>query len=101
MKVILLRDVPKVGQRYEVKEVAPGYGRNFIIARGFGLAVTAANLKQVESLKAGATAERQVREELLLKSVADLEKVSIEIKAKANPEGHLFASIHAKQIVEA
>ena len=52
MKVILTRDVARVGRAGEVKELADGYANNFIIARGLGLAATPANLQRVEQERA-------------------------------------------------
>lgn len=101
MKVILLKDLAKVGQAYEVKDVADGYGRNLIIARGLGLAATPANLRRLEAEQARRAVTAKIQRELLMKSLADLAGQRVTITAKANPEGHLFAGVHAANIVQA
>ncbi len=100
MKVILLQDVAKVGRRHEVKELADGYARNFIIARGLGIVADKKNLAKLQAMKTQAHSEAAVQEELLAKVLAKLKAAKPIIKAKANPEGHLFAQIHAAQITE-
>lgn len=101
MKVILLRDVAKLGRRYEVKNVADGFGRNFIIARGLGMVATAENLQKLETVKHQQEAEAKVREALLRKSLGDLKDVTIKLAVKTSPEGHLFAGIHQTEIAAA
>ena len=91
MKVILLKDVAKLGQRYQIKEVADGFARNFIIARGLGLPATPANLKKLETLKTKTVTKSELPK---------LAGITVTLKAKANETGHLFAGIHAGEIVE-
>jgi large subunit ribosomal protein L9 len=92
MKVILLKDVAKVGRKFEVKELADGFARNFIIARGLGQVATESNLKRLEILKS----EKQKNGA----GARDLNGVKIILSAKANEEGHLFASIHKEEILK-
>ena len=62
MKVILKQDVEKLGRRGDVVNVAPGFGRNYLIPRKMALAVTATNMKTIEierqALKKKLEAER-------------------------------------------
>lgn len=101
MKIVLLKDVPKVGQRYDIKEVANGYALNALIPKGVAKVATDSVLKELEELKKNDLARKRVREDLLLKSIKDVENVSVEVTGKANDKGHLFASIHEADIVEA
>jgi large subunit ribosomal protein L9 len=48
MKVILVQDVDKLGEIGDVVDVADGYGRNYLIPRGYALAATATNKRQLE-----------------------------------------------------
>ncbi|MEK7661910.1 MAG: 50S ribosomal protein L9 [Patescibacteria group bacterium] len=98
MKIILLKDVPGVGRRYEVKEISPGYARNFILPKGLGEPATEAAMKRVKTLSVQAEAEHKIQEELLRKNVESLDGKRIEVKEKANELGHLFAGIHIKEI---
>jgi large subunit ribosomal protein L9 len=100
MKIILLKDVAKVGRRYEVKELADGYARNFIIARGLGMMADQKNLKKLEELKKKVGVTKQPEGVLLAKQLEGLKGLKVHLKSKANPEGHLFAGIHPDQIAK-
>lgn len=101
MKVILLKDVAKVGKKYQIIEVASGYAGNFLFPRNLAEIATDKAIIRVEKLLAEEKAQKQVREELLLKNLKSIEGVKIEITAKANEKGHLFASIHADELIPA
>ena len=98
MKIILLKDVPGVGRRYEVKEISPGYARNFILPNKLGEPATDTALKRVKTLSAQAETEHKIQDELLRKNVESLDGQQVSIKEKANELGHLFAGIHVKEI---
>ena len=101
MKVVLLQDIPKVGKRYEVKNLADGYALNFLIPRGLVETATKWALKKAEVALSLIATERKVQEDLLAKNIKSLENVKILISAKANEKGHLFAAIHKDEIVKA
>ncbi len=101
MKIILLKDIAKVGKRHEIKNIADGHAQNFIIPRGFGIPATEANVKKIEALKNTSDADRQVQEALLAKNLETISALTITISGKANEKGHLFAGIHKDEIVEA
>lgn len=101
MKIILLKDVPKVGRRYDVKDVADGYARNFIIKNKLGEMATPKILAWVEREKSKIHAEKKLREDLLVKNLESLNGVTITLKEKANEQGHLFAGIHKPEIITA
>lgn len=93
MKVILLSNVPKVGKKYDVVDVAPGYARNFLLAQGLAEAVTKANEKQVVALEAKREAEKVRQNALLEKAFAGVSNAVITLKRPANEEGHLYAGV--------
>jgi large subunit ribosomal protein L9 len=98
MKVILLRDVAKIGRRGEVKDVSDGYARNFIIRRGFGLQATPDNLAA-----AGSASKLRVEgsHASLQKLESELERIiaaPLVVKAKASAAGHLFAGMDHKAL---
>ena len=99
MKVILKTDVKKVGKRGEVVEVADGYGRNFLIARGLAVPGTAHSMeileKQKEEEAAEDAAEKQRAEELAKR----LEGIMLELKVNSK-NGRVFGSVSTKAIVE-
>ena len=53
MKVILKQDVENVGRKGDIVNVAPGYGRNFLLPRKLALDVTPSNMKMIEIERAG------------------------------------------------
>ncbi|MEK7621709.1 MAG: 50S ribosomal protein L9 [Patescibacteria group bacterium] len=101
MKVILLKDVPKLGRQYEVKEVKPGYARNFILARGLGAMATKITLAQADFKRQGREAALIEKRERLAKEASELEKVTIRLTRRANDLGHLFDGLDANDLIKA
>lgn len=101
MKVILLHDVPRVGQKYDVKEVANGYGRNYLLPRGLAEMSTEKAIAGIATLKVQREEEKKIKEDLLLKNLEDLNNVVVTIQEKANDKGHLFAGVHKEEIIPA
>lgn len=101
MKVILLQDVKGQGKKGEVIEVSEGYGRNFLIKKGFGKLADNTAMNQLRAENAAKA--RQAAEELAhakeLKALIEDEKTVVEIKAKAG-DGRLFGTIPSKKISE-
>ena len=101
MQVILLQDVTKIGRRHEIKQVADGYGRNFLLARKLAVLATPEDLQKLEQWKLKSSQENKLQGELLDKALEQLVGQTTIIKAKASPEGHLFAGIHEVDILVA
>ena len=101
MKVIFLKDVPKVGRKYETKNMADGYALNFLIPKKLAVAATPEALKKIELEKSRDDGERRVHEELMLKNLKELDGVTVAMTEKANEKGHLFAGIHKAEIIPA
>lgn len=98
MKVILLKDVEKVGKQFEIKEVKEGYARNFLIDKGLAKPATEEALKWLEVQKE--IQEKKAEEELkkaqeLASKIDDME---LAIAVKVGEEGQLFESINAQKI---
>ncbi len=100
MKVILLKDIPNVGRKYEVKNVADGLAVNMLIPRGQAQIATDQALKRVEKEVAQAVADKKVQDTLLAKDLDKLNSLIIEVKEKANEKGHLFAGIRKEDLLE-
>lgn len=100
MKVIFLQDVKGKGKKGEIKNVADGYAHNFLFKKGLAIEATQANLKQLEAQKK--KAQKEAAEELeKAKQLKDqLEKITVELKAKAGEGGRLFGSVTSKQIAD-
>jgi large subunit ribosomal protein L9 len=100
MKVIFLKDVKGKGKKGEVKNVADGYAQNYLFKQGLAIEATEANLKSLEAKKRKEKqlAEKELEEAKKLKET--IEKLTVEMTAKAGEGGRLFGSITAKQIAE-
>lgn len=101
MKVILLKEVQKLGREGEIKEVAAGYAQNFLIPRGLAEEATPAAVAEAQSKMEKRAAQA---EEDLVKAeglVQQLEGQTIEIAAKASEEGTLYATLPVTKIVSA
>jgi large subunit ribosomal protein L9 len=100
MKVILLRDVPNVGRKYEVKNVSDGQAVNMLLPRGFAEIATPHALKRIEKEIAQAISDKKVQDSLLAKDLEKLNSLIIEVTEKANEKGHLFAGIRKEDMME-
>lgn len=101
MKIVLLQNVPKVGNKYEVKEVANGFALNNLIPKGLAKTATNSVMNEIENLKKLEDSKKKVREDLLLKNIEDVSGSEVKISEKANDKGHLFAKVHKEELLEA
>ena len=93
MEVILLKDVKRLGKQGEVKRVAAGYARNYLIARGLAVPATkAARSRAVEHASARTRQEASQRATAKAKA-ADLENVELLFRARAGESGRLYGSV--------
>lgn len=99
MKVILLRDVPNIGHKYQVVNVADGYALNFLLPKGLAENASEKAVKRAETLLNQEVAEKKIKEDLLVKNLKDLEGVTVTMSGKANEKGHLFAGIHIAELI--
>jgi large subunit ribosomal protein L9 len=101
MKVILLKDVPALGNAGAVKEVKEGYGRNYLIPRGLAAEATDHNLRALEGQqKAASDRAHRVRTDAE-RLASGLEAAVIEIAARGGEGGRLFGSVTAQDIADA
>ncbi|MDG5789424.1 50S ribosomal protein L9 [Evansella sp. AB-P1] len=100
MKVIFLKDVKGKGKKGEVKNVAEGYARNYLLKNNLAIEANTGNMKSLEKKQESEQkkADEVVEEAERLKE--DLEKMTIQIKAKAGENGRLFGAVTNKQIAE-
>ena len=99
MKVILLNDVKKVGKKGDVKEVADGYARNFLIARGLAVVASAGANKVLEKQNEEKARQDELNKEEALKTKEKLETLELDFKVKAN-NGRVSGSVSTKEICE-
>ena len=101
MKLILTQEVTGLGAPGDIVEVRDGYGRNFLIPRGFGIRWTKGGEKQVESIKAARTS-REVRDLDHAKEIkSKLEGSAVDLKVRAGEGGRLFGSVTVSDIAAA
>ena len=100
MKVILLKDVPKVGKKYDVCSASDGFARNFLLARGLAEIATDKNIKKIDTVKKQNFDNLAIQKDLLMKNLAELDGKEIYLKEKANDKGHLFAGVHKEEIAK-
>lgn len=100
MKVILLDDVAKLGRRGEVREVADGYARNYLLPKKLALPATPGTLRSLEHirLQQEAKAQRVRADAEALR--ARIEALVFEARRQASEEGRLFGSVTAQDVVE-
>lgn len=99
MKVILLSDVKKVGKKGEVKEVADGYAKNFLIARKLAVQASesANKVLEKENEKKALLDEEKRKEALKVKE--ELEKIELIFKVKAK-DGKVSGSVSSNKLVD-
>jgi len=101
MKVLLIKDVKSLGKKGEVKEVKDGYGKNFLIGKGFARHATPEILAQ-HAQDEIIVAENLEKEVNVLKEIAKtLDKAEIIITKKLGQNGHLFGSVTKEEIAVA
>lgn len=101
MKVLLIKDVKSLGKTGEIKEVKDGYGKNFLIGKGFAKHATdevIAEWKEQQRLTAEAEAQ-EIADLTALK--ATLEALEVIIARKLGDTGHLFGAVTKEDIAKA
>jgi large subunit ribosomal protein L9 len=101
MKLLLRSDVDGVGKKGDIVDVADGFGRNYLVPRGFAIKATAGVEDQAKSMRRSRdlkdATDRGAAEEI----AKTLVPAVITITAKASGEGKLFGSVSASDLVEA
>ena len=100
MKVILLKDIEKLGKKYDVKEVADGYARNFLIRRGLAKPATEKLIKWAEEQRKLAIKKAQEQLKEVQKLASKLDGQEVEFVVKVGKQGELFESINQIKIAK-
>jgi large subunit ribosomal protein L9 len=101
MKVLLLKDVYKLGRAGDIKKVADGYGRNYLLPQGMAVLATSEALKMADRIREKANVQRAIinqEMDAVGKQIADL---SLVFPAKASETGKLYGSVTTQMIAEA
>jgi len=98
MKVILLEDVPRVGKAGEVKDVANGYGRNYLLPKGLAEFASPAGMRRAEERRK-VEEQRQIALNKEMQGLADtLEGMVVTVSAKAGEQDRLYGSVTSADI---
>ena len=98
MKVIFIKNVPKVGKIDEIKDQPDGYVRNFLLPKGYAVLATPDAVRKLEQKQSEIRVGREVQSDLFKKNIRSVAGVGVTIAAKTNQQGSLFQAIHAKDI---
>lgn len=101
MKLLLRKDIHKLGLCGDIVEVSSGYARNYLLPHHLALTPTKANLKAIEEDKKIAAAERARIRELLLQTAKRLGGAEVTISAACTPDGRLYGSVGPREIAHA
>ena len=101
MEVILIQDVPSLGDAGDTTNVAPGYARNYLIPKKLALPATAGNIRQWEDMK-NTRMKAKERDKLVAEALKErIETLSITIAKTAGEEDKLFGSVTSSDIAHA
>jgi large subunit ribosomal protein L9 len=101
MKVLLIKDVYKLGRAGDVKKVADGYGRNFLLTQRLAVLATPGAMKTAEKIRSQGEVKRAALNSEL-KDLADhVNGVSLTFTAKAGETGKLYGSITTQDVATA
>lgn len=101
MKVILLKDVPGVGQKNDIKEVTEGYARNFLFAKKLAMVATDLKIRALEHEKTDKQ-HKEMADQKKYQDIADkLASMEVTIGTKVGEKGKAFGSISTSHIKKA
>jgi large subunit ribosomal protein L9 len=101
MKVLLIKDVYKLGRAGDVKRVADGYGRNYLLPQGMAVLATPGALKQSEFIRNQAEKQRTALNQELGGVAERINGLILTFPVRASETGKLYGSISAQMIAEA
>jgi large subunit ribosomal protein L9 len=101
MKVLLIKDVYKLGRAGDIKKVADGYGRNFLLPQKMAVLATPGALKQIEKIRSQAEVRRTEQNSELKDLSNQINGLTLVFAAKAGETGKLYGSITTQDIAAA
>jgi large subunit ribosomal protein L9 len=101
MKVLLLKDVYKLGRAGDVKKVADGYGRNFLLPQGMAVLATAEALKSAVRIREKANVQRAIINQEMDAVAKQIAGLALTFPARASETGKLYGSVTTQMIADA
>ncbi|GAB4581314.1 MAG: 50S ribosomal protein L9 [Anaerolineales bacterium] len=100
MKILLLKDVYKLGRAGDVKKVAKGYGRNYLIPQGLAVLATPGAVKHAERIREAANARRSQLNQELSGDAGKLAGQTLLFAARASETGRLYGSVTTRMVAD-
>ena len=101
MKIILLDDLPTLGRRGEVREVADGYARNYLLPRRLALVATDSNIKNLAQIRTQQESLSKKAKEDALGQARRIESLTLTFTRQASDEDRLFGSVNVSDLTQA
>lgn len=99
MKVILRKDIDKIGKRGQIVSVKDGFARNFLLPKGFALAATGDNMKQIELANKRIEQNKKIEKNKVEALAEKLKGLSFTISAESKDD-NLYGSVTSAEISE-
>lgn len=100
MKVILLQNLPKLGKRWEVKEVSVGFARNYLFPQKLAKAATPAAIAGLTQKREKETTQAEQELQKTQETASRLDGLEVEIPVKLSPKGVSYNAVSAQTIVD-
>jgi large subunit ribosomal protein L9 len=100
MKIILKEDIANLGKRWDIKKVAGGYARNFLIPKDLAIVASPSNLKMREEILRQESIKMERLRSHALSIVNKLQKLVFVIKKPAGEEGRLHGTVTAVEVAD-
>jgi large subunit ribosomal protein L9 len=101
MDVILLKNIEKVGRKFEIVSVKPGFGRNYLIPQGLAIVANKGNRNNLESFKRQEASKLNKMLDHFKDIAAKLQGKSLTLEAKTGTTGKIFGSVTNIQVAQA
>lgn len=101
MKVLMKKDLNKVGKKGEIVEVSDGYGANFLIPRGFGVLYTEKARKEYEREMEILRQQELEMAQKARETAKEIENITLEFEAPAGRRGEMIGTVSYKEVIEA
>lgn len=100
MKVIFIQNVKKLGKKDEIKDINEGYARNFLIPNKLAIEATPKAIGELSKKKDHKESEDRKASKEFSESIKKIEGFTLNIRKRANNEGHLFSGVTIKEIAQ-
>lgn len=101
MKVVFIKDLPGRAKRGEIKEVADGYARNFLLPRGLAVLATSGTIHSIQTRREQITMHQAQEQEKLKEIAHNINGKQVILKARAGAQERLFGSVTTSDIAQA